>query len=89
MANIKSSQKDMRRIKRRTQRNQEVSSTLKTLRKKLVLAADSKEQTKESLDILARKYCSALDKAAKRSIIHQNKASRLKSACSKYAAARA
>ena len=36
MANLKSSKKDIRRISRRTVRNQAVKSRLKTLRKKTV-----------------------------------------------------
>ena len=76
MANLKSSQKDIRRIARRTERNTVVSSRLKTLRKKaLGEASDSDKQA----------YSSALDKAVKSGVIHKNKANREKSKLSRNA----
>ncbi len=70
MANLKSSQKDTRRIARRTERNRAVKSRLKTLRKKLVA-----EQTDDNKVA----YESALDKAVKSGVVHPNKVSREKS----------
>lgn len=70
MANLKSSQKDVRRIERRTERNRAVKSRLKTLRKKVV--ADPTPENKAV-------YTSALDKAAKNNVVHPNKVSREKS----------
>jgi small subunit ribosomal protein S20 len=70
MANLKSSKKDIRRIARRTERNTVQKSRLKTLRKKSLgdcAAAD------------ATVYASALDRAVKTGVIHQNKANREKS----------
>ena len=79
MANLKSSKKDIRRITKRTARNRNVRSRLKSLQKSLktALAGEDAESTKTAATL----YVSALDKAAKRHIIHPNKASRHKSAC--------
>lgn len=70
MANLKSSQKDVRRIARRTERNRAVTSRLKTLRKKAV--AEPTDENKAA-------YASALDKAAKSNVVHPNKVAREKS----------
>ncbi len=75
MANIKSSKKDMRRIASRTERNKAVRSKIKTLAKSA--AKDAKN---------APAYVSALDKAAKSGIVHQNKVARVKSKLAKAAA---
>ena len=77
MANLKSSKKDIRRIRKKTAANRVIKSRLKTLRRRLNenQAAGEKESTSES----ARIFISALDKATKRGVIHQNKANRLKS----------
>ncbi|HNX05499.1 MAG TPA: 30S ribosomal protein S20 [Opitutales bacterium] len=83
MANIKSSQKDIRRTKARTARNIVVVSRIKTLRKKVVGAAETGEAT--SIATATGEYASALDKAAKRGIIHANKANRVKSRMAKLA----
>lgn len=69
MANLKSSQKDIRRISRRTERNTRVKSRLKTLRKKVV---------DENNDEAKAAYASSLDKAVKSGVIHGNKANREK-----------
>ena len=81
MANLKSSKKDIRRIVKRTVHNRQVRTRLKTLQKKWnsVSSGDDPAAAKE----VARLYVSALDKAAKKSIIHPNKASRQKSACAR------
>lgn len=80
MANLKSSQKDIRRSARRAMRNRFVRSELKTLAKKV-------RSTQNGDPALAKEaamaYVSALDKAAKRGIIHHNKAARHKSSLSK------
>ncbi|MCC5842030.1 MAG: 30S ribosomal protein S20 [Opitutales bacterium] len=70
MANLKSSKKDIRRISRRTVRNQAVKSRLKTLRKKTV---------GEPSDANKAAYASALDKAVKTGVVHPNKVAREKS----------
>lgn len=81
MANLKSSQKDIRRIARKADRNRQVSSRLKTLAKKLSTAEESGDT--ESAKVAAREFVSALDKAAKSNVIHINKANRHKSHCAK------
>ncbi|MCD8483470.1 MAG: 30S ribosomal protein S20 [Verrucomicrobia bacterium] len=70
MANLKSSQKDIRRIARRTERNRAAKSRLKTLRKKVV-ANPTPENKAE--------YMSALDKAVKNRVIHPNRVNSEKS----------
>ena len=82
MANLKSSQKDIRRIRRRTEHNRAVKSKLKTLRKSFERAVN--ESSEEAILSNGRRYISALDKAAKRNIISKNKAKRHKSQCSKH-----
>ncbi len=79
MANIKSSMKDIRRIAKRTAHNRHVRTRLKTLQKNFKDAAG--KENPEAVKEAARAYVSALDKAAKRRIIHPNRASRHKSEC--------
>jgi len=83
MANIQSSKKDIRRIKSRTERNRVVISRIRTLRKKVVSTVSANDT--EALPAAASAFASALDKAAKRSIIHPNKANRIKSRLAKLA----
>jgi small subunit ribosomal protein S20 len=77
MANLKSSKKDARRIIRRTARNRSVKTLLKSLDKKVrnALAGGDAQLSMEA----AIACVSAMDKAAKRGIIHKNKANRYKS----------
>lgn len=70
MANLKSSKKDIRRIEIRSARNRAISSRLKTLRKRVV--AEPNDENKAL-------YTSALDRAAKRGVVHPNKVNREKS----------
>lgn len=74
MANTKSALKNIRKSSKLQDHNRHVRSNLKTLAKK-VKSAEGEDASKA-----ATAYISALDKAAKRGIIHQNKASRHKSA---------
>ncbi len=71
---IKSSIKDVRRIKRRRARNLEVYSSLKTALVKFNKAT-AKDEAQKALAQAVKK----LDKAAVKGYIHPNKASRLKS----------
>lgn len=82
MANLKASKKNIRRIATQSARNRTVKSTLKTLAKKVLLGA--KNDNKEALKSAAIEFVSLLDKAAKRNIIHPNKASRQKAKMAKY-----
>jgi small subunit ribosomal protein S20 len=84
MANIKSSQKDIRRTATRTLVNKASRSRLKTLSKtarETIKGGDAKK-TGESIAATV----SAFDKAVKTGVIHKNKASRLKSRLTKAAA---
>lgn len=85
MANIKSSEKDIRRTKRRTARNLVVVSRIKTLKKKVGAASQTGDSTK--LAAASGEFASALDKAAKRNVVHPNKVNRAKSRMAKLAKA--
>jgi small subunit ribosomal protein S20 len=74
MPNIKSAKKKMRQDKKR----QEVNSAYKSRYKKAVkkyVSKPTKEQLKETVSLV--------DRAAKKGVIHKNKASRLKARLSK------
>jgi len=83
MANLQSSKKDIRRIATRNARNMHVRSRLKTLRGRLSLALAEKDEAGRRAS--AREFLSAVDKAAKRRVIHPNKANRLKAAVTRHA----
>ena len=76
MANIKSAAKRARQSERLHARNASVISTLKSGQKKLhaALAAGKLDEAKSEF----QKVSSALDKAAKRGVIHKNSADRKK-----------
>lgn len=74
MPNVKSAEKRMRTNKIREERNRQKRSRLRTAIKK-VRQADSTESVQEAF--LEAK--SLLDRAARRRLIHPNKAARLKS----------
>ena len=82
MANLKSSQKDVRRTTRRTARNVAVKSRLKTMSKKVTELAG---KNSPELKAAARAYVAALDKAVKTNLIHANKAARHKAQVAKLA----
>ncbi|TLD71248.1 30S ribosomal protein S20 [Phragmitibacter flavus] len=77
MANIRSSEKSIRKTKTRTLQNQVKKSRIRTLRKK-VLAAVAQGDNALAQQCY-NEFSSAADKAAKSSTIHKNTASRLKS----------
>lgn len=81
MANHKSSEKRARQTIVRTERNRAEKSRIKTLRKKTLtaVAAGDKEGAAKASSELA----SAVDKAAKKNVIHPNKAANLKSKTAK------
>ncbi|HSP42226.1 MAG TPA: 30S ribosomal protein S20 [Luteolibacter sp.] len=85
MANHKSSIKRARQTIVRTARNSAAKSRMKTLRKKTLaaVAAGDKEQAVKT----SAEFSSVVDKAAKRHIIHPNKAANLKSKTAKAIAA--
>lgn len=85
MANTKSSKKDIRRTAKKTLRNRETRSALKThIKKSRVATTAGEAPTIQSALVNA---VSALDKAAQRGIIHKNQAARRKSRIAKAAAA--
>lgn len=81
MANHKSALKRVRQTKTRTERNRTRKTTIKTLRKK-TLAAVASADVKTAGQSLAE-FSSAVDKAAKKGLIHKNKAANLKSKAAK------
>ena len=85
MANIKSSQKSIRKIAKLTARNKAERSRLKTFSKKLqkLQAGDDAAATKA----MAIEYMSIVDKAGKHGVWHHNKVNRIKSRLTKLIAA--
>ena len=81
MANTKSALKYIRKTETRSLRNKVIKTRLKTLSKKVKIASESKN--KDELLESSRLYISALDKAAKKGLVHKNKISRKKSICAK------
>ena len=74
MPNIKAAEKWARQTEKRTTKNKDVKTRLKTVFKKAVASADSE---------FAKSVESQLDKAAKSGVIHKNKAARKKSRLAK------
>lgn len=73
MPNIKSAKKKLRKDVKRTKQNDKHKILIKKLFKQL-----QKKSGKEAIEFL-KKVVSSIDKAAKRNIIHKNKAARFKS----------
>ena len=85
MANTKSAIKRNRQTVTRTERNRAEKSRIKSLRKKTVAAIEAGK--KDEASKASSEFASALDKAAKRNLIHPNKAANLKSKTAKAIAA--
>ena len=85
MANTKSAIKRNRQTVTRTVRNRAEKSRIKTIRKKTIAAIES--GNKDEASKASSEFASALDKAAKRNLIHPNKAANLKSKTAKAIAA--
>jgi len=81
MANIKSAAKRARQATTRSARNSSVTSALKSTQKKAQAAISSGKT--EDAQAAYKRYATALDKAAKRGVIHKNSANRRKSAAAK------
>ncbi|HVJ45745.1 MAG TPA: 30S ribosomal protein S20 [Luteolibacter sp.] len=81
MANHKSSIKRSRQTIVRTERNRAEKSRYKTARKAVLVAVGSGD--KEGAAKAASVFTSYVDKAAKRNLIHPNKAANLKSKTAK------
>jgi small subunit ribosomal protein S20 len=78
--NIKSSKKDLRRSRRRTVRNADIRSEVKTAIKRARTAIESKEPEAAAV---ARSAARLLDKAATKGTIHKRAAARQKSRLAK------
>ena len=76
MANTKSAAKRTRQTARRALRNSSISSQLRTLQKRALAAAQADPNQ-------IRSVISAIDKAAKRGVIHRNAAIRRKTRLTK------
>lgn len=76
MPNLYSAVKRMRVAAKARSRNKAINSAITTLRRRLIelLAVKDKEKANEAF----RKYCSLLDKAAKKGVIKKQKAVRRK-----------
>ena len=85
MANHKSAIKRNRQTITRTERNRAEKSRIKGIRKKALAAIEA--GNKDEAVKAASQFASVLDKAAKRNLIHPNKAANLKSKTSKAIAA--
>lgn len=85
MANHKSSIKRARQTIVRTERNRAEKSRFKTLRKTVLTAIAAGD--KDGAAKASSSFSSAVDKAAKRNLIHPNKAANLKSKTAKAIAA--
>lgn len=77
MANKPSAAKRARQSERKRVRNNAVRSSLKTQQKKVRALLD--EGKKEDAGREFREFCSVMDKAAKRGVIHPNAVARRKS----------
>jgi small subunit ribosomal protein S20 len=87
MANHKSSIKRARQTIVRTERNRAAKSRIKTLRKNVHTAIASGDAA--AVAAANASFSSVVDKAAKRNLIHSNKAANLKSKTAKAIAASA
>ncbi len=82
MANTKSAKKAIRVSERKKAMNSKSKTGYKEAQKKLAKAISSKEKKQSTLELLSKAY-KAIDKAAKRNVIHKKKAARLKSRLAK------
>ncbi len=78
MPNIVSAEKRLRQNKKRNLHNRMIKSTLNTLKKKVLKFISTSD--KESAINVYKDYASAIDKAARKSIVHANRAAAKKSA---------
>ncbi|MEO0018983.1 MAG: ribosomal protein [Verrucomicrobiota bacterium] len=81
MANTKSALKRVRQTEVRTERNRADKTRIKTLRKKTLTAVAAGD--KPAAAAAASSFASAVDKAAKRNLVHPNRAANLKSKTAK------
>jgi small subunit ribosomal protein S20 len=77
MANTRSAEKNIRKTKARTLRNQSIKSKVRTIRKRVLTAIEKGDVKGAEAELSA--FASAADKAAKTKVLHKNTANRLKS----------
>lgn len=77
MPNIVSAIKRLRQNKKRNLHNRTIKSALNTIRKKVLKFVETND--KESALNMYKEYASAIDKAARKSIVHANRAAAKKS----------
>ncbi|QYM79558.1 30S ribosomal protein S20 [Horticoccus luteus] len=87
MANTKSAIKAARKTVRLTTRNQAAQTRLKTMHKKFTQAVAANDAA--AAKTAGAAYASAIDRAAKKGIVHKNAANHVKSHVSKYVLAKA
>ena len=80
MANIKSAKKRIQTTIRNTERNKDVKSKVKTLKKKAEVALSTKAEDKATA---VKTFFANVDSAAVKGVFHKNKAARLKSRLAK------
>ena len=81
MAHTQSAKKRIRQTIKRTAINRSIMSRVRTLRKKVAAAVDSKD--KEAAVAAYNAFASAIDKAAKKGTVPANRASNYKSKAAK------
>ena len=77
MPNIKSAIKRLRQSEKRNLYNRRIKSFLNTQKKKVLKSIDAKDKNLSIEEF--KKYASALDKAARKNVIHVNRAAVRKS----------
>ena len=77
MPNIASASKRLRQNEVRNLYNRKIKSFLNTQKKKVIKSIDSNDKASAMEEF--KKYSSALDKAARKSVIHSNRAAAKKS----------
>ncbi len=82
MANTKTAIKNARKARRRMLRNKSVKTRLKTLARNLQTAAKSGDAAAAKSAAIA--YVSAIDRAARRGVVHANAAAHVKAHTAKY-----
>ncbi len=82
MPNIKSAAKRVRIIKKRTERNRRIKSTVRTAIRRFREALDSGNAEEAQLKL--RRALVTIDKAVTKGVIHKNKAARTKSRLTKF-----
>jgi small subunit ribosomal protein S20 len=80
MPNLKTAKKNLRKSKKRAVANKQYENKIDLLLKKMKKEAKKGSQ---SLKELVKSFYKVVDKAAKKNIIHKNKANRLKSKTAK------